>query len=81
MFTSWNEGIGYPYKLLGGNISLLIFILIMLIFEWSMRKHLHPLRFEYTKLNRVMRWSIYTLLTLAILWYAGEEAEFIYFQF
>ena len=75
------QGIGYPYKLLEGNINILVFIAIMLIFEWLMRNHLHPLRFEYTKLNRLSRWFIYVFLTLLILWYAGKEAEFIYFQF
>lgn len=81
MFSTWNHAIGYPYKLLNGNVSILFFVAIMFIFEWLMRNHLHPLRFEYTPLNRFLRWSIYIFLTISILWYAGEEAEFIYFQF
>lgn len=81
MITSWNVGMGYPYKLMSGDLSIIVFIAILLIFEWCMRNHLHPLRFEFTKLRRPARWAIYTFLTLMILWFAGEEAEFIYFQF
>ena len=81
MFIMYNSGIGYPFKLLEGNLSVIFFIILMLIFEWSMRKHLHPLRFEYTRLTKPIRWGIYSLLTLLILWFAGEQAEFIYFQF
>lgn len=81
MFASWDVGIAYPYKLLNGDISIIIFIAIMLIFEWLMRTHLHPLRFEFTKISRPVRWGIYAVLTLLIIWYAGDEAEFIYFQF
>ena len=44
-----------------------IAILVMLILEW--RKHLPN------------RWWMYFALTLAIWWFAGQDVDFIYFQF
>lgn len=81
MFSTITVGIGYPYKLIGGDISLFIFIFIMIIFEWLQRNQLHPFNFDRTKLNRPLRWIIYIIFTLLILWFSGKEAEFIYFQF
>lgn len=79
--TTLTKGIGYPYKLLNGDLSVIIFVIILLAFEWPMRNHLHPLRFEFTKIGRPFRWSICIGLTLLILWFAGEQETFIYFQF
>ena len=80
MFTTMHIGIGYPLKLMGGDLSLLSFIAIMFVFEWLMRDRLFPLRFE-DKVKRPFRWMIYIFLTLLIIWFHGKEAEFIYFQF
>jgi len=80
MFTTMHIGIGYPLKLMGGDLSLLFFIAIMFVFEWLMRDRLFPLRFE-DKVKRPFRWIIYIFLTLLIIWFHGKEAEFIYFQF
>ena len=80
MFTTMHIGIGYPLKLIGGDLSLLFFIAIMFVFEWLMRDRLFPLRFE-DKVKRPFRWTIYIFLTLLIIWFHGKEAEFIYFQF
>ena len=80
MFTTMHIGIGYPLKLIGGDLSLLFFIAIMFVFEWLMRDRLFPLRFE-DKVKRPFRWMIYIFLTLLIIWFHGKEAEFIYFQF
>lgn len=81
IFSTLGQGIGYPYKLLNGDLKVLIFILIMLIFEWIMREQLHPLRKPFTMLPTAGRWIIYFLLAILVLLFAGEQAEFIYFQF
>jgi len=81
MFSTLGTGIGYPYKLLNGDMKVLIFILIMLIFEWFMREQLHPLRKPFTKMPVFARWTIYLLLAVLVLLFAGEQSEFIYFQF
>jgi alginate O-acetyltransferase complex protein AlgI len=81
IFTTLGTGIGYPYKLLNGDLKVLIFILIMLIFEWFMREQLHPLRKPFTNMPVFARWTVYFLLTVLVMLYAGEQSEFIYFQF
>lgn len=81
IFSTLGTGIGYPYKLLNGDLKVLIFLVIMLIFEWFMREELHPLRKPFTKLPTVARWVIYFLLATLVILFAGEQAEFIYFQF
>lgn len=81
IFTTISIGIGYPYKLLNGNLSVLLFIFIMLFFEWFMRKELHPLRQPFTKMPVFVRWTVYFTLTILVLFFAGEQSEFIYFQF
>lgn len=48
-------------------IATLVAIVVMLILEW--RKHLPN------------RWWMYYLLTIAIWWFAGQDMDFIYFQF
>jgi hypothetical protein len=81
IFSTIGTGIGYPYKLLNGDLKVLIFILIMLLFEWFMREQLHPLRKPFTNMPTFVRWIIYFFLAVLVLLYAGEQAEFIYFQF
>lgn len=81
MFSTIGTGIGYPYKLLNGDMKVLIFILIMLIFEWFMREEPHPLRKPFTNMPVFARWFIYLLLAVLVLLFAGEQSEFIYFQF
>ena len=80
MFTTLTEGIGYPLKLIDGDFSIFVLIIIMLIFEWARRTQLHPLRFS-DRICKPIRWSLYLLLILCVVWYYGEQAEFIYFQF
>lgn len=82
MISTLGTGIGYPYKLLGGNLSVLFFIVVMFLFEWLQRTKLFALRFdEKSKINKPIRWAIYLFLVFSILWFHGKEAEFIYFQF
>ncbi|PZU81441.1 MAG: membrane-bound O-acyltransferase family protein [Chryseobacterium sp.] len=81
MFSTIGIGIGYPYKLFNGDLRVLIFIAIMLIFEWFMREELHPLRKPFTNLPTFVRWIIYFLFAVLVLLFAGKQTEFIYFQF
>ncbi|MDO4763891.1 MAG: MBOAT family O-acyltransferase [Flavobacteriaceae bacterium] len=80
MIATYNVGVGYPYKLLDGDFSIFVFIFIMISFEWMMRNKPHSFYFNSYKFP-MLRWSIYTIITLLILWFAGEEEKFIYFQF
>lgn len=52
---------------------------IFIIWEWIMRREKHGLEIGNLKLS--VRWSMYYALLAAIIFYYGEEQEFIYFQF
>ncbi|WOC52449.1 O-acyltransferase [Bergeyella porcorum] len=81
MFTTLHIGIGYPYKLLNGNLTLLFLLFLLLSLEWITRDKFHPFQFDEKKIKQPIRWSIYIVFSLLILWLAGEQEEFIYFQF
>lgn len=57
----------------------LLYIFILLVVEWINRNKQYGLQFHLP--SRWMRWSVYLLLAMAILTQAGNQAEFIYFQF
>lgn len=81
IFAKLNVGIGYPLKLMYGSYYVFFFIITMIIAEWITRKQKHPLEFSEIKAPKLIRWCFYTLLTLMCIWYAGEQEDFIYFQF
>lgn len=63
-------------------IQLTLFILFLFSIEWINRER----NFGISKLEKLIpfipgRWVLYTFLVLSILFFAGEEQEFIYFQF
>ena len=64
------------------NINKSIFILIILFFtiEWFGRKRYNPLLI-FDRYNRIIRWVFYTIIIFFILYFSGEEEQFIYFQF
>ncbi len=57
----------------------MVFAVIMFAFEWKQRKEEFPLiNFSNYK---VVRWGVYLLLILTIVYYQGKPADFIYFKF
>lgn len=79
MFQTYNISIGYPKKLLYGDFKIIFFIFIMIVMEWLMRRREYPLKIGDK--NKIVRWSLYIIFILIIIWYAGDQEEFIYFQF
>lgn len=60
----------------------LIFVALLFAVEWFGRKDEYAIENMVSKFPRPVRWTIYYLLVLSIfLFAAGEEQEFIYFQF
>jgi D-alanyl-lipoteichoic acid acyltransferase DltB (MBOAT superfamily) len=57
------------------------FILVLLIFEWLNRSKSHGLNFSDNKIPKIFRTIIYVFLVWMIIWFNGNQAEFIYFQF
>ncbi|OYU85069.1 MAG: membrane-bound O-acyltransferase family protein [Flavobacterium sp. BFFFF2] len=66
-------------------IYVLIHVLMIGILfgaEWVQRSKHHALQFSsYGAKNRVLRWSIYSIVVLLILLFGGKQGTFIYFQF
>lgn len=65
------------------TVSHLLYLLIGLFFitEWMGRKSNYALEHILQRWPRVARLTLYYLLIVLICWFAGEEQEFIYFQF
>ena len=63
--------------------ATMVFMLLVLILEWTTRKREHPLQlptngvFRYT----VVRYSLYACIGLMLFFFAGEVETFIYFKF
>ncbi len=59
----------------------LILILIMFVAEWLQRGKQHALDFDNVSIPAWGRWLIYYAVVYCIIWFTGEQQEFIYFQF
>lgn len=61
----------------------IILCLGLLLIEWLQRDKQHALQFLDCKLfkYRIVRWSVYYILLIAIAQYMGNDQTFIYFQF
>ena len=61
----------------------ILFCLLLLIIEWLQRNKQHALQFSMQKpFNyKIVRWSIYYLILVMIMKFAGTSQAFIYFQF
>ena len=62
-------------------IATMVLVIIFMIIEWIGREN----EFALAKLglgwNRIIRWFMYLLIFVVVLWYSGEKHQFIYFQF
>lgn len=61
------------------QIIFLTFLFISV--EWLQRSKQHALQFDGFTMPKALRWGTYYLIIFLIFWYAGEQQEFIYFQF
>ncbi len=74
------------FTLQGGDILPLIdpspwpFVVLLVLVEWLQREHQHGLHLP-PAVPRPMRWSIYGVLLLGIVYLGVEDSAFIYFQF
>lgn len=62
-------------------VELLILILIMFVAEWLQRDKKHALQLDGAGIPGWGRWLIYYAVVFCIIWFRGEQQEFIYFQF
>lgn len=79
MFSSPFEGMS-----VGSLKYTFFFVFLMLVAEWFQRDKQHAL--ELVKCQgflkyRIVRWALYMSILLVTLVFAGEQSQFIYFQF
>ena len=58
-----------------------VLVLIFLLIEWKGREGKYAIEHLAVNWKRPFRYAIYYGLIITILWYAGKEQTFIYFQF
>ncbi len=67
------------------NIWVYLFIVVLLILEWTTRQVEHPLQLPTNRFfsYRVVRWGLYFLIFVLIFLFTftGESQDFLYFQF
>lgn len=80
LFAGSNSGIERininPHLILMVGLSF-----VMLIVGWFQRHKEHALQFENIKMSKGVRWVIYYLLVLFIIYFKSDYQQFIYFQF
>jgi alginate O-acetyltransferase complex protein AlgI len=62
-------------------IKLFLLIFTFILIEWIGREQQHALQRLGIKWNRTLRYIIYYLIIIALIWFTGKEQQFIYFQF
>ena len=62
-------------------VTTMIFVVVFILLEWIGREQQFALAKIGYKWNRLLRWSLYFVILLSILFYNGKQQEFIYFQF
>ena len=63
------------------SLKTLSFISLMLVFEWLQRDRLHALDLSNRNIPGWLRWGVYYFLIWLVLFFGGEQKQFIYFQF
>jgi D-alanyl-lipoteichoic acid acyltransferase DltB (MBOAT superfamily) len=76
--SDWMKG---DYALLLGVPKTLLMIGLMTAFEWYGRRGNHALQLLERVYYAPIRWAVYYLLLLALVWFDGLQQQFIYFQF
>jgi hypothetical protein len=62
-------------------VMVLCLTVIFMLVEWIGRENHYAISTFGLKWPRLLRWGMYYLIIIAIFVFAGEEQEFIYFQF
>ncbi len=69
----------FPDK--SGAFFTMVLVILFLLLEWKGRKKEHALEDLGFNWNRPIRYFMYYTFILFIMWYGGNEQQFIYFQF
>jgi D-alanyl-lipoteichoic acid acyltransferase DltB (MBOAT superfamily) len=66
---------------LNSPLPILLIIFIFVTIEWFGREKQYAIEAIGIKKNRVLRWSFYYIIAFVIYYFAGNQQQFIYFQF
>jgi hypothetical protein len=61
-------------------VSTIMMLLMLVSIEWSQRRKIFGLQIVAGK-HIVVRWSMYIFIIFCMMVFAGQQAQFIYFQF
>ena len=61
--------------------KILLLIIFLILSEWLQREKEHGLHFDRFVVPKVVRWGLYYGIFWTILYFHGNQQEFIYFQF
>lgn len=70
-----------PQDTPGKATLTVIMIVIFMVIEWLGREDQFAIQKLGLKWKRPLRYAMYYAMILAIIWFGGEEQQFIYFQF
>jgi D-alanyl-lipoteichoic acid acyltransferase DltB (MBOAT superfamily) len=62
-------------------LKTLIIIIIFMIIEWFGREQKYAIEKLGLKWKKTYRYAMYYIIVFVIFWFAGQQQEFIYFQF
>lgn len=62
-------------------VKEILLIVILIAVEWVQRTKQHALQFDTIRIPRMVRWGLYQVIIVAILFWGSGKQEFIYFQF
>ena len=68
-----------PFTIMGWN-GVLLCLIVMVLVEWLQRDKRHGLDLINVK-NKIIRWCLYLLVFVIIIFFGGHSENFIYFQF
>ena len=60
---------------------VILLVIIFSLFEWYGRQGDYVLDIILNYCNKALRWTLYLFFVVLILYYAGAEKTFLYFQF
>jgi alginate O-acetyltransferase complex protein AlgI len=66
---------------MGKALQTIFLVAIFVLIEWKGREGQHAISHLGIKWKRPLRYAMYYLIILAIIWFGGTEQQFIYFQF
>jgi len=72
----------YPkFQDMAGALTTIVLVIVFILIEWQGREQQYAIAQFGLKWRRPIRWALYYVIIAAILYFAGEEQQFIYFQF